>query len=389
VTLVALLIAAVLVVVTGLLRAAGASLVRTPRADAVRKAAEGNRAAEIVAELLDDRARLQPALGMVHTALLVAALLSAGWALTRSFDGIALVVALIVLGVVLLLVGEVLPRSLGRWRSGTLAYHFARLLRVAFTLGAAAADLIPDEEGEPPEDAELEDEADQEERTLISSVLEFTDTLVREVMTPRTDMVSIHGAASTDLALDLVLEAGRSRIPVLGESADDILGVLYARDLLKLMDDEAAAVPAREIMRPAYFVPETKRVSELLRDMQSNQVHMAIVVDEFGGTAGIVTIEDLLEEIVGEIVDEYDREEPMVTPIEGGFLVDGRLGIDELGELLGVDLPNDEWDTVGGLVLRFAGRVPHEGERFEIDDHLIVVDRVQGRRVARVRLAPR
>jgi CBS domain containing-hemolysin-like protein len=343
----------------------------------------------VVADLLDDRARLQPALGMVHTMLSVVALIPAAWALVRLYDGLVLLGGLIVLGVVLVVLGDVIPRSLGRRRPGKLAYRFAGLLRIAVALGDAAADLIIDEEDEEGEDAELEDEADEEERTLISSVLDFTDTLVREVMTPRTDMVSIHGRASTDLALDLVLEAGRSRIPVLGEGADDIIGVLYARDLLKLMDDDAEALPCSQIMRPAYFVPETKRVSELLRDMQSNQVHMAIVVDEFGGTAGIVTIEDLLEEIVGEIVDEYDREEPMVTPIEGGFLVDGRLGVDELGELLGVELPNDEWDTVGGLVLRFAGRVPHEGEKFEINDHLLVVDRVQGRRVARVRLAPR
>ena len=142
-----------------------------------------------------------------------------------------------------------------------------------------------------------------------------------------------------------------------------MLGVLYARDLLKLMDDEADAVPAEAIMRPPYFVPETKRVPELLRDMQANQIHLAIVVDEFGGTAGVVTIEDLLEEIVGEIADEYDNEEPLITPLDDGeYLVDGRLGVDELGELIGVDLPDDEWDTVGGLMLGLAGRVPAEGE---------------------------
>jgi CBS domain containing-hemolysin-like protein len=153
------------------------------------------------------------------------------------------------------------------------------------------------------------------------------------------------------------------------------------------MDDEAEAVPACDIMRPAYFVPETKRVPELLRDMQANQIHLAMVVDEFGGTAGLVTIEDLLEEIVGEIADEYDEEEPLVTKSEeGDFLVDGRLGVDELGEIIGVDLPDGEWDTVGGLMLSLAGRVPSEGESFEYEAHEFVADRVQGRRVARVRL---
>ena len=387
-TALALTATLVLIIVTAVVRAAGASLVRTPRADAVHDAAEGDARAAKVAELLDDRPRLQPALGMVTTGLSVAALLPAAWAIVRIYDGFLLLGVLVVLGVVVVVLGDTIPRNLGRRRPRTLAYRFSGLLATAVAFGDAASDFITDDDEED-EDPEAEEEADEEERTLISSVLEFTDTIVREVMTPRTDMISIPGVASTDLALDLVLDAGRSRIPVLGESADDVVGVLYARDLLQLMDDDAEAVPSAQIMRPAYFVPETKRVSELLRDMQSNQVHLAIVVDEFGGTAGIVTIEDLLEEIVGEIVDEYDREEPMVTPVDGGFLVDGRLGVDELNTLLGVDLPDDEWDTVGGLVLRLAGRVPKEGERFELGGHVLVADRVQGRRIARIRLARR
>jgi CBS domain containing-hemolysin-like protein len=177
---------------------------------------------------------------------------------------------------------------------------------------------------------------------------------------------------------------------VLGDGTDDILGVLYARDLLKLMDDEAEARPSHQLMRTAYFVPETKRVPELLREMQANQVHLAVVVDEFGGTAGLVTIEDLLEELVGEIIDEYDDEEPLVTLLdEGGYLIGGRMGVDELEELLGIDLPDDEWDTVGGLLLGLAGRVPKEGESFDYDTHVFTAERVQGRRVARVRLRNR
>ena len=375
----------IVLVIVGLLRAAGASLVRTPRADAVHDAAEGSERAAVVAALLDDRARLQPALGMTLTTLMVIGVVPAAWALTRALSGWALLGSLVLLSVALVLAGDLFPRAIGRNRPRTLAYALAGLLRVAIAFGHAAADLISDLD-----DAEAEPdalEADAEERELISSVLDFTDTIVREVMTPRTDIVSVAGAASTDEALDIVLSAGRSRIPVTGEGSDDVLGVLYARDLLQLMDDDSEAVPARNIMRPAYFVPETKRVPELLREMQANQVHLAMVVDEFGGTAGLVTIEDLLEEIVGEIADEYDNEEPMVTPLEdGGFLVDGRLGVDELGEMIGVDLPDDEWDTVGGLMLGLAGRVPNEGESFEFEEHVFVTDRVQGRRVARVRL---
>ena len=174
-----------------------------------------------------------------------------------------------------------------------------------------------------------------------------------------------------------------------GEDTDDILGVLYARDLLQLWDEEAGPRLARDLMRDAYFVPETKRVPDLLREMQANQVHMAIAVDEFGGTAGLVTIEDLLEELVGEIADEYDEEEPMVIQSDdGSYLIDARLDIDELGELIGTVIPDEDWDTVGGLVLGLAGRVPAEGESFEYNRHTLTVKRVQGRRVAQIRLHP-
>ena len=166
-----------------------------------------------------------------------------------------------------------------------------------------------------------------------------------------------------------------------------MVGVLYARDLLTLYDQAAPARLCRDLARPAYFVPESKLVSELLREMQASQVHLAVVVDEFGGTAGLVTIEDLLEELVGEIADEYDTEEPMAIRLDdGSFLVDARMDVDEFSGLVDVALPDTEWDTVGGLVLGLAGRVPQEGESFDFDGLTLTADRVQGRRVARVRV---
>jgi CBS domain containing-hemolysin-like protein len=381
----ALALSGLLVLFTGILRAAGASLVRTPRADALHDAAEGNRAAERIAGLLEDRGRLQPSLGIVSTGLLILAAVPATWAMTRTWEGGVLLVALVALALAFVLVGDVVPRAFGRRHPPRVAYRFSRTLSVAVALGSRAADIIVAEddaggEGQP-------DESDVEERVLISSVLEFTDTLVREVMTPRTDMVTILGDQNTEDAMDLVLASGRSRIPVLGSGSDDIAGILYARDLLKLVDEERPITACRDVMRLPYFVPETKRVSHLLREMQSDQIHLAIVVDEFGGTAGLVTIEDLLEEIVGEIVDEYDLEEPMVTPLDGGgYLIDARLAIDDLEELIGADLPDEEWDTVGGLVMGLAGRVPREGESFSFERHVFTADRVQGRRVSRVRV---
>ena len=379
----ALALAAVLLILAAALRAAGASLVRTSRADALHDYAEGRDAAGIVAELLENRARLQPSVGMVHSALLVAAAVPAAWALTVQLSGWALVAALVVLAITLVAVGDVIPRTVGRRRPRDLAYRFAPLLRRAAKLGEAATDLMIDETEEPVEQPANNDQ----ERELISSVLEFSETLVREVMVPRTDMVVIERSASTDDALDLFIEQGYSRIPVVaGNGTEDVIGIVYAKDLLRLMDEGAPARPVPQLMREAYFVPESKLVPDLLGDMQSSKVHIAVVVDEFGGVAGLVTIEDVLEELVGEIADEYDSEAPYVVELpEGGFLVDARLPVDDLNDLLGVELPQHEWDTVGGLVLELAGRVPREGEQFEADGVLLIADRVQGRRVSQVR----
>lgn len=385
----ALVVAAALFVINGMIRAAGASMVRTPRADALHDAGEGDHRAQAIADLLDDRPRLQPALGMVNAALLVVIAITATWAATRYFVGWSLLLALAVLVFILVFAGDLLPRTLGRRRPRVLAYRLAWLLRPVVALGDAAADLVSDLDVVE-EDVEEEDQADSEERELISQVLDFTDAIVREVMVPRPDMVTVPGDASTEVALDIVLESGKSRIPVVGDDTDDILGVLYARDLLQLMDDEAAPRPSASLVHPAYFVPETKRVPELLREMQAKQVHLAVVVDEFGGTAGVVTIEDLLEELVGEIADEYDIEEPMVTRLDGGgYVIDARFGVDELAELLGIELSDEDWDTVGGLVLGLAGRVPRQGESFLLGDYTVTAEQVQGRRVARVKVEQR
>ncbi|GMQ94288.1 MAG: hypothetical protein BMS9Abin12_1775 [Acidimicrobiia bacterium] len=378
-------VAFVLVAVAAVLRAGGSSLIRTPRADALRDASEGYPGAETAARLLEERSEIQPALGTAITALVVLAVIPMTWATTDTLSGIELGVALVVMTVGLLLLVDVVPRWVGRNRPGSLAYRFAAPLSVAIAVGAAAADLIAD----PDEDdaADESETSDAEERELILSVLEFTDTIVREVMVPRTDMVTVDGAATTDDAVDIVLSSGRSRVPVIGESVDNVVGVVYSRDLLELFDQESPVRTAESISHDAYFVPETKPISELLRDMQANQQHMAIVIDEFGGTAGLVTIEDLIEEIVGEIVDEYDEEEPMIVEVDGAWLVDARLDVDDLAEVVGVELPSDEWDTVGGLVLELAGRVPEEGESFDHDGLVFTADSVQGRRVAKVRVS--
>lgn len=384
----ALSLAAVLTLAAALLRFGGASLVRTSRADAIRDAAEGVSGAGRVATLLEDRAILQPSLGVIHAAFLVAAAIPASWSVASMLSGWPLVGGLVTLGVALVLVGDFLPRVWGRARPKEPAYRISWILAPAVRLGERATDLIQDDEEDK---TDVEDiQHDEEEKELINQVLDFTEAIVREIMVPRTDMVTLTATADTDEAVDVVLAEGRSRIPIVGDDSDDIVGVLYAKDLLTLLDTGEGPGPVTDLMRPAYFVPESKRVSELLREMQRDQVHLAVAVDEFGSTAGLVTIEDIIEELVGEIVDEYDVEEPMMTDLgDGGYLLDARMPVDDLGELVGVPLPGEDWDTVGGLVLGLAGRVPIEGETFDYGGLRFVAVRVQGRRIAQVRVDPR
>lgn len=386
-TIVAWVFAVGLLTLAAVLRAGAASIVRTARADALRAAADGAKGADTTARLLEDRTNLQASLGTTVTLLLVLAVIPLTWAISATLSGATLAIALGAMAVALVILVDVVPRWIGRQRPGALAYRLAGILRVAYAVGAMTSDLIVDVDDEPGE--ESADLSDADERQLIRSVIEFTDTIVREVMVPRTDMITIASDASIDVAVDLVLSSGRSRIPVTGESIDHVVGMIYARDLLELFDSESPVHAVGEVCREAYFVPETKQIAALLREMQQNQLHLAIVVDEFGGTAGIVTIEDLVEEIVGEIVDEYDEEEPMVIEVDGGWVVDARMDVDELAVIVGTDLPSEEWDTVGGLILDLAGRVPEEGEHFELDELIFTATTVQGRRVSKVRVARR
>jgi putative hemolysin len=235
--------------------------------------------------------------------------------------------------------------------------------------------------------AHAEEVIETAERAFIHSVIDFGDAVVREVMVPRPDMVALEASATVSAALQEALDAGRSRLPVFEHNIDDVIGIAHAKDLIRAEHEGHGRDPVRQHVRPAYFVPETKRLSGLLREMQEHQFHLAIVVDEYGGTAGLVTLEDLIEELVGEIVDEFDVEEPVVERRpDGSIVVAGRLGIDDASELLGVQLPEGTWDTVGGLVLDAAGRVPRQGEAVEVEGFRLVAERVQGRRIGRVRI---
>ena len=235
--------------------------------------------------------------------------------------------------------------------------------------------------------AEEEEEIEEEERELIHSIFEFGDTVVREVMVPRTDMVALSSDAPVSKALETIVKAGYSRIPLYEGDTDNIVGVLYAKDLLRRTQEARPQGDATvaSLARAPLFVPDQKKVADLLREMQQQRIHMAICVDEYGGTAGLVTIEDLIEEIVGEIVDEYDQEEPLVEPIDDDTIrVDAKMPIEEVNELLETELPHEEWNTVGGLVFGLTGRVPVSGETVRFDGLEFRTERVTGRRIQKV-----
>lgn len=231
------------------------------------------------------------------------------------------------------------------------------------------------------------DVLDSEERELIEQVIEFGDTICREVMVPRPDMLAVSNDLSVSDVLDRALSDGRSRVPVYGEGIDDITGVAYVKDLVRASRSGREAAPVSRFSRKPFFVPETKRISDLLSEMRLRKAHLAIVIDEYGGTAGLVTMEDLLEELVGEIVDEFDREDPMVERLPGGAIrVQARMPMDEVDELLDVELPEGDWDTIGGLMFHLLGHVPFEGESVRSDGFKFRAEQVKGRRIGMVQI---
>ena len=219
---------------------------------------------------------------------------------------------------------------------------------------------------------------------LLQSIVDFTETLVREVMTPRPDIIAIRADATLQELRELFREEQYSRIPVYRDNLDNIVGIVYVKDLVALPQE--AEPPLTTLMRTAHFVPESKRVSELLKEMQRRQVQMAIVVDEYGGTAGLVTVEDLLEEIVGEIRDEYDVEsETVIDEGNGTFVLSGKVSVDEVRDRLGIEIEREGFETVGGYLLSHLGRMPYVGETFEVDELWFEVMEVERRRITKVR----
>ncbi|OKI45758.1 hypothetical protein A6A27_37650 [Micromonospora sp. CB01531] len=398
-------VAAGLVVLAGLIAMTEAALAAVSPARAAELARDGARGARTLQAVAGDVVRHLNLLLLLRllaelTATTLVALVAvdsfgAGWRAALVTAGAMTVVSFVVVGVA--------PRTLGRQHAYAVGRTVAPLVRwLGRALNPLASLLILIGNAVTPgrgfregpfatqvELRELVDLAEQRgvvehgERQMIHSVFALGDTIAREVMVPRTEMVWIEESKTLAQALALFLRSGFSRIPVIGESVDDVLGVLYLKDLIRRIQGapEARQMPVAELMRPATFVPESKPVDDLLSEMQAARNHLVIVVDEYGGTGGLVTIEDILEEIVGEITDEYDVERPPVEHLaDGAVRVAARLPVENLGELFDTELPTDEVETVGGLLAQSLGRVPIPGAEAEVAGLRLIAEGTTGRR---------
>jgi putative hemolysin len=398
----------VLIAATGFLAMAETALTRMNRVKAIALEEEHRRGAATLARLIERPERfLNPILLMLLTCQLVIATL-VGFLADR-FGPWGVVAATAFEVCVIFVVAEAAPKTWAVQHPERAALLTARpiaalirflplrlisrgLIGLANVIipgkGLKEGPFVSEEELLAMADVAVEEEViERGERALIHSIIEFGDTVVREVMVPRPDMVTVAAGTSVRDVMEIAITAGYSRIPASEQNIDDVVGVAYVKDLLRAQHD-AADQPVREFLRPPRFVPEIKRVAELMPEMQAEQYHMAIVVDEYGGTAGLVTLEDLIEELVGEIVDEYDVEEPQIEPLPNGDVrVNGKMPIDEVNELTHADLPEGDWDTVAGLVFNLLGHVPTEGETVEYNGHRLRAEKVQGRRIGRVRIS--
>ncbi|GAA2729631.1 hemolysin family protein [Cellulomonas aerilata] len=376
-----------------LLSAGEAAVVQATRAAVSELVTHGHPHAARVRRLTEEPLHTAASLAFVR----LIAEMGATACLTLSFtDGdlpwwLVLLLSVLVSCVVALVLVRISPRTLGRRHPVRVLTLLSGLLTLVSRLPIGR--LAPEvrRTGEVDED-ELRDMVDRvseseglqdEEREMFRSVFELGDTLTREVMVPRTEMITADSTTPLRKAMSLMLRSGYSRVPVVGTSVDDLRGVLYLKDVIRRLQDvpESAGDPVTNLTRPAVFVPESKPVDDLLREMQAASSHIALVVDEYGGIAGLVTIEDALEEIVGELTDEHDRSGPEVEDLgDGTFRVPARLPVDEVGELFDLDLDDDEVDTAGGLLAKALGKVPLPGSAGEIHGLHLTAERVEGRR---------
>jgi CBS domain containing-hemolysin-like protein len=401
-----LILAVLMVLLAAVFVATETALARVSKATVDQLRKDGNKRAARLTKLLDDRAKYVNSLMFAHLTLSTIAIVLVTTVSLDIFvdNNLALVTSSAVMVLVGYIVLGVAPQTLGRQRSDKIALSTVRLTRmIAVIFGPLARIFIlvgnaitPGKgfrEGPFSTQAELRELVDMagadfviedDERQMIHSVFELGDTIAREVMVPRTEMVWIETHKTLRQAMSLGLRSGYSRIPVVGEGIDDIVGVVYVKDIARrIFEHQESQTTERvsDLMRPAFMVPDSRSVDELLRDMQSARTHLAVLVDEYGGTAGLVTIEDVIEEIVGEISDEHDVLGPDIEELANGeYRVSSRLHVGDLSELLEIEIPDEGVDTVGGLMAKRLGIVPIPGATVDIDSWTLTAESTAGRR---------
>ena len=421
----------VLIALNAFFSASEIAVISVPKLRLKQLSEGGNKTAEVLYQLADDSSRflatIQIGVTFLGFLLSASAAVSLSGGLTaalatvpvpfiaQSAQALAVGLITIVLALVTLIFGELAPKSIALAHSERIALAVAHPITLLARLASPlvrflvwATNLVAKPFGGQPRrglpivtEEEIKTLVDageesgmleEDEKEMIYSIFEFGETLAREVMVSRVDIVALDAETPLMDAMDVIIKHNHSRVPVYQDNIDNVIGVLYAKDLLKVLREKgreaANQIKLSDIVRPAAFTPESKKVDELLEDMQKRRIHMAIVIDEYGGTAGLVTIEDILEEIVGEIQDEYDQaEEALIQDLgENEWLIDARANLSDINDLLKCNIPIDESDTLGGFIYESLGKVPLPGDEVQHEDLLLKVVNVAGRRIGKIRV---
>lgn len=387
----------------------------------------GNKAAILVSKFLEEPSKLLSTIqiGITFAGFLASAIgaqsLSSGFAVylknlnipivSASSTVIATLIITAIIGFFTIVLGELVPKRLALEKSDKIALAVAKPIRILFTIVSPAVRMLAfmtnviakllggsndfDNSQITEEEIRLMINVGEEkgifqqtETNMINSIFEFDNTAAKEVMTPRTHIIAVNIDATVDEILEIVIEENFSRIPVYENSIDNVIGLLYVKDLFALIRKSTEwEISLKDLIRPAYFVPEYKKIDELFKEMQKSKTHIAIVIDEYGGTAGLITIEDLLEEIVGNIFDEYDDVVLEYEQIDDDtYLVDGLLGINEINDIMHLDLPEEEFDTISGMILSLSGKMPEVGEEVEFEDVSFRIEEVDDKRISKIKI---
>jgi len=422
-----LVVIGLLILLNGFFAASEIAIISSKKVNIRKKAESGDRAAQTVLRLFEGSSRFLAtiqvgvtlvsffvsAIAAISSVQLLGGLLaSAPLAIISSNSSfIALIVVTLLVAFATMVVGELVPKGLAIKHAESIALFVSRPIdlvaraaspliavltfasdAMVFFLGGGRGHarlpfMTEDEIRAYVDVGEEEGALESDEADMIYGILDLEKKRVHEIMVPRTDMVALPVDSSFEDALDIVIKHGYSRIPLYQQSLDNVVGILYAKDMLKQLASGVAPPPIQMIAKEPLYIPESKRIDELLQELQAGRVHMAVVVDEYGGTAGLVTIEDLLEEIVGEIQDEYDREEPQIERVNDSEAnLDGRVSIDDLNQLFDLDIDGEEFDTVGGLVIHQLGKMPTLGDSVEMSGISLQVLATVGRRIKKVKV---